>query len=572
MEQTTLRFIESATRRFRGTKRALRALLAVAIAAATGHAFGAAVPVPNGDFSDPDNFGTVGGGLIGGSGVAVPIGDGPWLANYSGVLGLLAPPSLTIRDGSATINGLAAANILGILNNGASFTQTLPLDFEAGKRYTLSLDIDTGTLLDIGLLTNGNFGLSLWDGDVMIASTISAPDQLLMLVPLGGTEYTLSLEYDAVSTTLGPITVQLFADPQQLIGVSLLPTVTFHNARLDAVAINPVSGSIVAVDSTPQTATVAEPFEDPLIVRVTDVDGDPVPGATVTFAAPADGASATISDETVETDSQGFASVDATANTVAGSYTVVATVEGVDTPAAFSLTNTAGTAASTIAASGALQSAVVGAAFPQPLVVQVVDAYGNPVEGTSVAFDAPDTGASATFSNDTVATDANGLASVEATANNVVGAYDVTATVDGIDPPASFALQNLANDDGTTIDDGGGDDQKANIGGAFACAFVVHVNDSTGAPAPGTAVDFTAPDSGASATLSNGVVSGSTVRAMTDANGTAIVTATANDVAGDYTVSAQLAGAPGSVDFGLSNIEGLVFSSGFDTPCTAPTL
>ena len=263
MEQTTARFIDSGARRLRGWQRAMRIALAAAMAFAGGHAFGAAVMVPNGDFSDPGNFGSVGGGLIGGVGVDVPIGSGPWNADYSGVLGLLAPPVLTITDGSATITGLAAANILGVLNNGASFTQTLPSDFEAGKRYTLSVDVDTGTLLDLGLLTDGNFGVSLWAGNTMLASTASAPAQLLTLVPLGGTEYTLSLEYDAVEPSLGPVTVKLFADPAQLIGVSLLPTVTFQNARLDATAINPVSGSIVAVDSTPQTATVAEAFDDP---------------------------------------------------------------------------------------------------------------------------------------------------------------------------------------------------------------------------------------------------------------------------------------------------------------------
>jgi hypothetical protein len=257
---------------------------------------------------------------------------------------------------------------------------------------------------------------------------------------------------------------------------------------------------------------------------------------------------------------------------VAGSYTIVATVDGVDTPATFAMTNTAGAPASTVAASGELQSAALGAPFPQPLVVQVVDAYGNPVEGTDVTFAAPADGASAVLSNDVVSTDANGLATVNATANDVAGAYDVTATVDGVDPPATFALENRVSDDGTTIDDGGGDDQRADIGGVFACAIVVHVNDSNGAPAVGYAVDFAAPDSGASATLSNGVVSGSSVQALTDANGAAVVSATANDVPGSYTITAQLSGAPGSVEFGLDNVEGLIFANGYDTACTAPTM
>ncbi|MGH8174532.1 MAG: Ig-like domain-containing protein, partial [Rhodanobacteraceae bacterium] len=232
--------------------------------------------------------------------------------------------------------------------------------------------------------------------------------------------------------------------------------------------------------------------------------------------------------------------------------------------------NSAGAAAATIAAFGTVQSAVVGTAFPDPLVVQVVDAFGNPVEGVAVTFDAPDTGASAVFSADTVSTDTNGLASASATANSIVGSYEVTASVDGVTPAATFSLSNRL-DDGTTIDGGGGDDQAANIGGEFACALSVTVADPQGTPQAGFAVDFTAPDTGASATLSNGIVSGPSVRATTDESGIAIVSATANDIPGDYLISAQLVGSPAAeVEFGLSNIEGLVFTSGFDTPCAAP--
>jgi hypothetical protein len=543
------------------------ALVALAFA---GVAAAAPIPVPNGDFSDPANFGTVGGGLIGGSGTDVPIGSGPWLGTYAGVLGLLAPPTLTITDGAATIDGLAAANVLGILNNGGSFGQTLTATFEAGKRYTIASDVDAGTPLDIGLLANGNFGLALTSGGATLASTATAPPQLVDLQPIGGTVYRMTLQFDPTVSQNGTVGLQLFAEPQQLIGASLLPNVTFGNVTLDATAIDPVSGTIVPVDPTPQAATVGEPFANALEVLVTDVNGDPVPDVTVTFAAPASGASAVLSSETATTDATGRASVTATANTVAGSYVVNASVEGVDIPASFNLTNTAGAAAATIAALGAAQSAVVGMPFPEPLVVLVTDAFGNPVEGVEVDFAAPTTGATAILSATSVLTDANGLAQVTATANNVTGSYDITATVVGITPPATFALTNRL-DDGTTVTGGSGDEQSALIGGAFACALTVAVADANSAPLAGVAVDFVAPDTGASATLSNGIVSGTTVRAITDAAGNAIVTATANDVPGDYVVTATLvdASAP-SVEFALSNLADYLFGNGFDGPCRSP--
>src|ERR1700686_4753612 len=45
--------------------------------------------------------------------------------------------------------------------------------------------------------------------------------------------------------------------------------------------------AIAATSGTPQTATVSTAFANPLVANVTDVDGNPVSGASVTFTAPA---------------------------------------------------------------------------------------------------------------------------------------------------------------------------------------------------------------------------------------------------------------------------------------------
>lgn len=530
----------------------------------------APIVVPNGDFFDAGNFGTIGGGPLGGSGTDVPIGSGPWTGTYNGVLGLLAPPALTISAGQATVSGLVAVNVLGILNNGGYFSQTLATPYEAQKRYTLSAEVDAGTSLDLGLLASGNFGLALRSGTATLASTATAPSQLVALAPLGGTTYLLTLLFDSNETAGGAVDVQLFAEPQGLTGSGLLPAVTFGAVSLDATAINPVSGAIVASSGTPQTATVDTAFADPLQVRVTDLNGDPVPGVAVTFSAPATGASAALSAVSVMTDGSGFAEVGATANTVAGAYAIIASVAGVDTPASFSLTNSAGPAAATIAATGVVQSAPVNTQFPLPLVVLVTDEYGNPVSGVDAAFAAPGSGATAILSASNVATDANGLAQVTATANGLVGSYIVTATVDAIAPPASFQLSNRV-DEGTTIIDDSGDDQAANVGSQFLCALSVSVNDAGGTPQVGFAVDFVAPDTGASAILFDGVISGTTLRVLTNANGYAAVTATANDIPGAYVITAQLVDSSvPPVDFGMYNIDSLIFSNGFDTPCSPP--
>jgi hypothetical protein len=552
-------------------RKGLLALLgSVLIAAASGSATAAPVSIPNGDFSDAGNFGTIGGGVIGGSGTDVPIGAGPWTGSYAGVLGLLAPPTLTVAAGAATVNGLAAANVLGILDNGGYFSQTLATTFVTQERYTLTADIDTGASLDLGALGNANVGIALRSGASTLASTATAPAQLVGLQPLGGTSYRLSLIFDSNDTTSGAIDVQLFALPQGLIGATLRTDVSFANVTLDATAINPVSGTIVATGGTPQSAMVGTAFVEPLEVRVTDAAGDPVPGVTVTFAAPASGASATLSSDTVTTDIDGSASVIATANTVAGAYAVTASIGGVDTPASFSLTNLAGPAATTSAAAGTPQTTAINTSFPLPLTVFVADAFGNAAAGVDVAFAVPGIGASATLSASDVVTDANGLAQVDATANAQVGSYQVSASVAGVAAPALFDLSNVV-DKGTTVGGGSGDGQRAGLGDRFRCALSVIVTNVEGAPQEGYAVDFVAPDSGPSSILFDGVVSGTSLRVLSDADGQAIVTATANDIAGDYVVTAALVGSSAPVvEFALSNVGSLIFSNGFDRPCAYP--
>lgn len=100
---------------------------------------------------------------------------------------------------------------------------------------------------------------------------------------------------------------------------------------------------------------------------------------------------------------------------------------------------------------GSGQSAPMGATFPAPLAVQVRNGQGQPLAGVDVDFAAPATGASATLSQTRVATDANGYAAVQATANAQAGSYAVTATVDGL-PAVSFALTNLGASTDLAVD------------------------------------------------------------------------------------------------------------------------
>ena len=110
----------------------------------------------------------------------------------------------------------------------------------------------------------------------------------------------------------------------------------------------------------------------------------------------------------------------------------------------FALTNTPGAAASVSVVSGSGQTAAVASGFAAPLVAVVKDSFGNPVPGVTVIFAAPASGASATLAGSPAVTDADGQASVTATANATLGSYTVTASVAGITTGAAFTLTNTA--------------------------------------------------------------------------------------------------------------------------------
>ena len=100
-----------------------------------------------------------------------------------------------------------------------------------------------------------------------------------------------------------------------------------------------VAGALAAVAGTPQSAPVGTAFAQPLRVRLLDGSNVPMAGVSIGFAAPASGASGTLSAPTALTDANGDATITVTANATAGSYSVTATHAGFT--ASFALRNTA---------------------------------------------------------------------------------------------------------------------------------------------------------------------------------------------------------------------------------------
>ncbi|MCX7557379.1 MBG domain-containing protein [Xanthomonadaceae bacterium JHOS43] len=333
------------------------------------------------------------------------------------------------------------------------------------------------------------------------------------------------------------------------IGIGIDQSVEFvlRNVADDASQLHLMSGS-------GQTASLNQPFALPLVVRVTDQYGNPVAGELVDFLAPATGASAGLSTPADPTDTNGETFVLALANGLPGSYVVEAGAGygSVD----FGLTNTAATADMlALAVVGSDEAVVASGSYT---LQATVTGSGNAVPGVSVTFvvEPGSNGAGATTSNAVAITDINGVATATFNANTVAGGFVVRAVVSGVLPDADDVamLTNLA-DAATTLTMVSGSPQSAAVNSAFAQPLVVRASDIHGNPIAGAIVGFTVNGATASATLDP--VDGTVV---TDADGTAAVTAEANGIAGSYSATALAAfGSP--VDFALENTVGNVIIS-----------
>ena len=306
------------------------------------------------------------------------------------------------------------------------------------------------------------------------------------------------------------------------------------------------AATVVSDCCSPQSATVNRAFPFPTTARVTDAYGHGVANVLVEFAAPPpQGASAELSASEVTTDADGYATITTSANQFAGSYSIVASVKGVATTASFDMTNLPDAASNIVIVSGNVQTTLVTQPFDDALVVRARDQFLNPVPGATIEFVAPTSGPGAVLSASSVVTDANGEASVTATANAIAGKFPVEVRLDNSTQDV-FALRNLP-DVASEVAIASGDGQSAVVTQAFAAPLAVHVTDAFGNAVADATVNFLVPAAGPGAVLS-------APSAVTDANGDASVTATANTIAGGFFVAATVGASQAT--FSLTNLPG----------------
>jgi hypothetical protein len=241
-----------------------------------------------------------------------------------------------------------------------------------------------------------------------------------------------------------------------------------------------------------QGASVSTALPQPIVVQVSNAAGIGVPGQTVTFEVTTGGGSVAPANTT--TNASGQASSTWTLGPALGiqsvtvrspgrsALTVMATA-GAGPPSVFSLV------------SGGGQSAVVGAALPQPIVVKVTDAAGNGIAGQTITFAVASGGGSVAPPSTT--TDSLGEASTTWTLGVVAGVQSLNAAGIGT---GVLVTATAAARVASVLSLVSGGAQSGAASAALPQPIVVKVSDAAGIGVPGQTVTFAVVTGGGSVT------------------------------------------------------------------------
>ncbi len=416
-------------------------------------------------------------------------------------------PSFTDTTLHATTNSSGIAIFTPTANTlanprGTTFTVTATPDLAPSVSTTLPCHNDPGTAyqfaqhytndgdnqivavsstypLPLAVVVQDQYTNPVYSGTPVLFTVLSAPSGASAAFSGGANRYTFNTnDLGTVTTTLlrANTTKGSFWATASSTGIGSFTLNSVNDTESSTWGVAAVTGHPES-----QSTLVNTSFQD-LWVRVVDRWGNTVTSsqAQVVFTVnPSGGATLVQGTQTANSNSSGYASVPATANTVVGSYTVTASVYGsTGSTTLFTLQNLVDPTPATFSRiAGSLQSAKVRTDFPSLLELYVYDAYGNPIPGASVTFVTPTDGATATVAT-TVVADDSGIVHAQATASSTPGSYLVYATNATVTEPVSFELTNLLDDPGA-ITIVSGNNQSSTVGTLYGQPLAVRVTNSS---------------------------------------------------------------------------------------------
>lgn len=470
--------------------------------------------------------------------------NGTWLTSPYAI----ADSTGIARSPTFTANGIPGAHTMYASSTQFRVTNLAPGGGSIGKITASGWVAQTGvlqrqfphqlsaTVVDI----NGN---ALAGYPVTFTAPVMGPAGLFQ----GGVS-SITLYSDAIGgVTASPLTANNIAGPFQVTANAGGLTATY---RLTNAVTAPAS--LTVVSGSPQTIPVDFPASaSPMVVRVSDGQGNPVAAAPVTFTIPnyspgvgfgvfAGG----LGVGTALTDAMGIATAPAfKRSSVSGRYDIAVQVN--DMFARFQMTNASALPHLTLV-SGAPQSAAVNQRFAAPFQVAATDYHGQPYpSGYYVQFLAPAAGAGGTFFNSNgdsrgavVLTDSRGMAtSPPYTANGVEGSYTIDVSLSNAEGVTTISLPVINTPVAAErISSFFPSPLQACLGANFQ-QLRVQVTNTSYYPVSNLPITFVAPAWGAGGLFQGGV---GRITVNTDSSGIAAAsTFTANGVAGSYVVTAS---------------------------------
>ena len=250
------------------------------------------------------------------------------------------------------------------------------------------------------------------------------------------------------------------------------------------VEVAPVATALSVVAGEGQTGTVGVPLPLPVEARATDRGGQPVVGQDITFT-PTPGSGHT-SPAVAQTNAQGVATSEWTLGPLAGGLQQLSiAVDGSALePLLLQALALAGPPALIEVDAGAGQFGIRGTALEQPVVVRVVDGFGNGVGGVEVAFSVASGGGGVVPT--TATTDLTGVASSAWTLGPAVGAQSLQVDAGS----ASTLVDAVATEVPTALQAASATNLTGTVGSPLSPSPSVLVVDAQGAPVTGVPVSF----------------------------------------------------------------------------------
>ncbi|HEY3013066.1 MAG TPA: Ig-like domain-containing protein [Gemmatimonadales bacterium] len=282
-----------------------------------------------------------------------------------------------------------------------------------------------------------------------------------------------------------------------------------------------------------QTGPAGTELPDPLVVKVVDRRGEPVPNQPVAFTLETEVPGAAVTPGEASTDSLGMALARWVVGATIGSQRVIARVVGDGVPSGLEVTFEAAVASSSAArigaAGGDAQTAAVGTALPDPLTVLVSDQFGNPVAGVPVEWNTPNGSVDPASST----TGPDGRAQTSWILGLSTGPQTATASSEGLEgSPVTFTSTAVPGTADQLVRVSG-DNQSARPGQELSDPLVVRLVDQNGNGIPDRAVSWVVGAGGGSVAPTT---------STTDGNGEAQTRWTLGPSVGTNTLNAVVSG------------------------------